>query len=399
MGAQAIRVSQVNAYIKRVLQSDPVLGAISIVGEISNLKFHSSGHVYFSLKDNASKLNCFLPENIFEKIRYELADGIEIVATGYISVFEKNGTYSLSVRSISVEGAGGLAAEFEKLKAKLASEGLFDEKHKKGIPVLAQRIAVVTSPTGAVLHDIIKIAMSMASCLDILICPVKVQGIGAAEEIAEGIDMLNRVHPDIDCMIVGRGGGSAEELWAFNEEIVARSIFASKIPVISAVGHETDFTISDFVADCRAETPSAAAKIAVADTLSLMGHIDNARAALSEKIARMVERLSLRVQCNNAESLNRMALYRLHEMQWRLKGLNSDMAHAAGSALDAKKRTMDALAANLAPLNPKAVLKRGYAILENRAGKVVSSVRDIADGETLTAVLHDGSAELTARRP
>jgi exodeoxyribonuclease VII large subunit len=398
MGAQAIKVSQVNAYIKRVLQSDPVLGAISIIGEISNIKFHSSGHVYFSLKDNASKLNCFLPENIFEKIRYKLADGIEIVATGYISVFEKNGTYSLSVRSISVEGAGGLAAEFEKLKAKLASEGLFDEKYKKDIPMMAQRIAVVTSPTGAVLHDITKIAMSMANYLDILVCPVKVQGIGAAEEIAAGIDMLNRVHPDIDCMIVGRGGGSSEELWAFNEEIVARSIFASKIPVISAVGHETDFTIADFVADRRAETPSAAAKIAVADTLSLLGHINSARAALSEKIARMVESLSLRVQCNNAESLTRMAQYRLHEMQWRLKGLNSEMAHAAESALDAKKRTMDALAANLEPLNPKAVLKRGYAILENRAGKVVASVRDIADGETLTAVLHDGSAELTAHK-
>ncbi|MDR1135522.1 MAG: exodeoxyribonuclease VII large subunit [Clostridiales Family XIII bacterium] len=396
MGIKPIKVSQVNAYIKRVLQSDPLLGGISVIGEISNLKFHSSGHVYFSLKDEFGKLNCFLPDEIFEKIRYDLADGIEIIASGYISVFEKNGAYSLTVKNIAVEGAGGLAAAFERLKSRLASDGLFDEKNKKKLPAFPSSVAIVTSSTGAALQDILKIISGRNNCVDIIICPVQVQGTGAAEDIAAGIRMLNRLYPETDCMIVGRGGGSAEELWAFNEEIVARSIFASNIPVVSAVGHETDFTIADFVADLRAETPSAAAQTVVPDTRALLEFVNGRGRELKELTSARLENLTLRLKRNDMEYIAGAAFHRMDETKWRIKEMGAEMRNALETSLKGRLQTTKALAAELESLNPRAVLERGYAILEDRAGNIISSVNDIRKGETLTAVLYDGSAELTA---
>ena len=267
MAVKPVKVSQLNGYIKRVLQSDPLLGNVSVIGEISNLKYHGSGHVYFTLKDEASKISCFLPYEYRKDLRYELSDGMEIIATGYIYLYERGGTYSLNVREIAVEGVGNLMAAFERLKDKLSKEGLFDENYKKPIPFFPRKIAVITSETGAAVRDIIKIIRSRNNIVDVLVYPCLVQGPGAAAEIADAIEAVNRLFPETDTIIVGRGGGSLEELWAFNEEIVARSIFASRIPVISAVGHETDFTIADFVADKRAETPTAAAQMAAPDKI------------------------------------------------------------------------------------------------------------------------------------
>ena len=274
MGLKPVKVSQLNNYIKRILQSDPILGSVSVIGEISNLKFHNSGHVYFSLKDEKSRINCFLAADNVDAVEDMLVEGNEVTARGYIYLYERGGSYSLNVRTMESAGRGDLAAAFEKLKAKLEKEGIFDPAHKKVLPFFPQKVAVVTSPTGAAVRDIVKIITGRNDCVDIVIYPVLVQGPYAAEEIAHAIKDINENHSDVDIIITGRGGGSMEELWAFNEECVARSIYGSDIPVISAVGHETDFTISDFAADRRAETPTAAAQMAVPDTKELRDRIE-----------------------------------------------------------------------------------------------------------------------------
>ena len=249
MAIKPIKVSQLNSYIKRVLQLDPLLSNVSVIGEVSNLKKHSSGHVYFTMKDEASKVNCFLPNDVLNNLNFELAEDMEITASGHIYLYERGGTYSLNVKDIKIEGLGNLGIAFENLKKKLAEEGLFDDKLKKQIPFFPRNIAVVTSETGAAINDIITIIKKRNNVVNILIYPVLVQGPNAAREISKAIDEINDKLSYFDLIITGRGGGSMEELWAFNEEVVARSIFNSKIPVISAVGHETAFTISDFVAD------------------------------------------------------------------------------------------------------------------------------------------------------
>ena len=231
MAVKPVKVSQLNGYISRVLQTDPLLGILSVIGEISNLKYHGSGHVFFSLKDEKSTVNCFLAAGNLRHIRYELAEGMEIIAHGYISVYQAGGRYSLNIRDIDVAGQGDLAAAFEKLKEKLAAEGLFDEAHKKPLPEYPKKIAVVTSETGAAVRDIIKIIKRRNDVTSVLVYPVLVQGPDAAPDIAAAIEDINRMD-DIDIIITGRGGGSMEDLWAFNEEIVARSIYRSVIPVI-----------------------------------------------------------------------------------------------------------------------------------------------------------------------
>ena len=270
MAAKPVKVSQLNAYIKRILQSSPVLSNVTVIGEVSNLKFHSSGHVYFSLKDEKGKISCFLPADIAVSMDKSIEEGTEAVVTGYIYLYERGGSYSINVKTIEKSGTGNLAAEFEKLKKKLEAEGLFDRSAKKPLNPFPRRVAVVTSDTGAAVHDIIKIIRSRNRYVDILVCPVLVQGPSAASDISSMITELNEKCPDTDVIITGRGGGSMEELWAFNEESVARAIAASDIPVISAVGHETDFTIADFAADVRAETPTAAAVLAVPDINELV---------------------------------------------------------------------------------------------------------------------------------
>ena len=275
MALRPVSVTQLNEYIGRILQTDPLLGNISVTGEISNLKYHSSGHVYFSMVDDKSKVNCFLPASYAEHMRYQLGDGMEIIVRGYINVFKKGGTYTLFVRNIEISGEGNLAAAFMLLKEKLEKEGLFDPAHKKPLPTFPRKLGIITSETGAAVRDIIKIIKSRTHMTDILVFPVLVQGEGAAADIAGMIDLVNeQFGEELELLIVGRGGGSMEDLWAFNEEIVARAIFRSQIPIISAVGHEIDFTIADFVADCRAATPTAAAEMAVPDTEKLRERLD-----------------------------------------------------------------------------------------------------------------------------
>jgi exodeoxyribonuclease VII large subunit len=392
-----ISVSMLNAYIGRLIYSDCMLGAVSVKGEVSNFKRHSKGHVYFSLKDAKSKVNCFLPSETDAALRVDFKDGIEIIADGFVSVYEKGGYYSLAIRDVRIEGPGSLFESFEALKSRLADEGLFDMAHKKPIPKFPRAVAIVTSESGAALQDILKTIRSRNGVADILVCPAQVQGQGAAADIADAIEAVNRLRPDIDCMIVGRGGGSAEELWAFNEEAVARGIFASRIPVISAVGHETDFTIADFVADRRAETPTAAAQMAVPDMRPVSDRLDRCRRGLSYGAARLFERLSLRLVACDADVLGSAALRRADAAAWRLSGLRSDLARLAGGMAAACGESAETAAAGLRGMDPAAVIGRGYAMLSDAAGNPVPSVGRVKEKDVLTATLRDGSISLEAR--
>jgi exodeoxyribonuclease VII large subunit len=393
MAVKPVTVSQLNGYIKRVLRADPVLGLVSVTGEISNLKHHRSGHIYFSLKDASSALSCFLPAGS-PCASAVLADGMDVVAAGYVSVYERGGYYSLNVTDITAGGRGASALAFDKLKEKLAREGLFDEKHKRALPFFPRKIAVVTSETGAAVQDILKIVGNRNNCVDVLIYPVRVQGEGAAAEIAAAVAALNDLFPETDCMIVGRGGGAAEDLQAFNEESVARAIFASDIPVISAVGHETDFTIADFVADRRAETPTAAAQIAVPDTAALRGLIDDRNASLFGSARRRLEYLTLRVKSGGRAELLAALDRAAGAASRRAVSAGAELARLAERALSERGTRVAACGAALSSLDPAAVLHRGYAVLTAADGHIVASVSDARKGDALSAHLADGRLAL-----
>mgnify|MGYP001379977157 CR=1 FL=1 len=416
MALKPIRVSQLNAYIHRILQTDPVLGNISVIGEISNLKFHSSGHVYFSLKDENSKINCFLAAQNLTHIRYDLEEGMEIIALGYISVYERGGYYSLNVRDIEVRGEGDLAVKFEQLKNKLDREGIFDKAHKKEIPSFADNIAVVTASTGAALQDILKIVTGKNNYVNIRIFPVKVQGPGAAEEIAEAVDTVNAEFPDTDVIIVGRGGGSLEDLWAFNEEIVARSIYASEIPVISGVGHEIDFTISDMAADMRAETPTAAANAAVPDIDEIRMIIGESRDDLEDGISAQIRkredlvasldiaalgaRINERIEYSILQSKNILGGMgrTLESMIAGASARTGDSLHrldAVTSVITAGQHRADMLKQQLDNMDPRNIISKGYGVILNDRGKMVTSAAQIKQKDILRIVVKDGDADVT----
>ncbi len=345
---KAVSVSQLNSYIGRVLSTDPILCNIAVKGEISNLTYHSSGHIYFSLKDENSTVRCFLPYSRTETLRFELEDGMEITVYGSINVYEKGGSYSLLVRDVDVEGEGNLKAAYEKLKKKLEAEGLFDPAHKRPIPPEPRKIGVVTSPTGAAVRDIISTAGRRNPSVEILIYPALVQGEGSAASVIEGINTFNEKFPDLDLMIIGRGGGSMEDLWTFNEESVARAVYASKIPVISAVGHEIDYVITDYVADLRGATPTAAAELAVP-------HIENLKDRL--------KRVKPAVLLENLE-------YRISALEYRLR-----MLKTALTAFD-----------------PSLTLNKGYTLV-SADGIYIRSAGSLRPGDSIDIRFSDGTVK------
>ena len=369
MALKPITVTQLNHYISRVLTTDPLLGNLTVTGEISNLKYHSSGHLYFSISDENSKINCFFPAQYARGLHYELGDGLAVIIHGYLNVYKKGGTYTLFVRSIEIAGEGNLAMAFQMLKEKLDAEGLFDPAHKKPIPRFPRRIGIVTSNTGAAVRDIIKIIESRTSLTDMIVFPVLVQGSEAAADIAATIDMINRDFDDIDTLIVGRGGGSMEDLWAFNEEIVARAIYRSRIPVISAVGHEIDFTIADFVADRRAETPTAAAEMAVPDIRELMQRAESWQNSLMADLKKKVSYADLRAE-----------------------KLFAEMRHVLQGRVNAYRHELESCRLLLDENHPYRVLRKGYAVLKDAAGRNLASIRDLRDGQSYRLKLKDGSA-------
>lgn len=359
MALRPISVSQLNEYISSLISDNPLLSNVEVIGEISNLKYHSSGHVYFSINDDSSKINCFFPASYVKNLPYELGDGLEVIVSGSVNVYTKGGYYSLFVRNISISGEGNLSKAFQLMKDKLEKEGLFDQAHKKPIPTFPKKIGIVTSETGAAVQDILKIITSRNNICDILIFPVKVQGEGAAIDIASMIDYINsKPELEIDTLIVGRGGGSTEDLWAFNEEVLAKAIYNSTIPIISAVGHEIDFSISDFVADLRAETPTAAAEIAVPD---------------------------INREKENIESLKKTLLLELKNKvsydELRVISFFTDIKNSIDNRINNYLHKMENLKLYLEENNPENILSKGYSIIEDKDKHIVSSLEDFKDGE------------------
>ncbi len=390
MAVKPISVTQLNNYVKRVLQSDPLLGNVSVVGEVSNLKYHSSGHVYFTLKDESAKLSCFLPADQVGRLRYRLVEGMLITAAGYISVFERGGTYSLNIRDISVEGTGNLTAAFSALKSKLEQEGLFDPKYKKAIPTFPKQVAIITSETGAAVRDIIKIICQRNHVVNLILYPCLVQGPDAAADIASAIEGVNRLFPETDTIITGRGGGSIEELWAFNEERVARSIFLSRIPVISAVGHETDFTLADYVSDRRAATPTEAAQIAVPDTSALDSSVRAAASLIVRRGQELMGYWQLKTEQYSVDSLITAMSHRILLAGMKAESVREGLFQGMRDRFSQNTTRVEILLAELRSGSPYSIMEKGYGVLVDEAGKLLVSADSLKIGDFLTVIFKDG---------
>ncbi len=387
-----VSVSQLNNYIKRILDAQSNLSDIWIKGELSNFKLHSSGHIYASLKDEASVIKLVMFRSAALNLKFKPDNGMRVSVRGRVSVYERDGIYQIYAEDIVPDGIGSLYAAFEKLKAKLSEEGLFDEGAKKPLPPFPERIGIVTARTGAAVRDMINVTKRRYPLAEILVVPVSVQGISAAPEIADAISFLNR-HNLCDVIITGRGGGSIEDLWAFNEEIVARAIFASDIPIVSAVGHETDFTIADFVADLRAPTPSAAAELVCPSASELISHIENQRAHLNISLKRCIEvkRNALEKLVNSygfSHFFDRFSEYRQILLDLLEKAENSVL-----HIVEKKKSDFLKNASKLDALSPVKTLLRGYSIASSKDGSIISSVKDAKKEKEFTLRLTDGNAD------
>lgn len=387
-------VSRVNGYIRTMLENDFVLSSIWVAGEISNFKRHSSGHMYFSLKDSDGVIRCVMFRGDADILPFMPENGMSVIVCGYVTVYEKSGEYQIVVQLMKPDGVGALTIAFEQLKQKLADEGLFDSDYKREINRRPSNIAVVTSPTGAAVRDIIKIIRARNSSVSITVIPVLVQGEMAAESVAEGIRLANRLKK-ADTIIVGRGGGSIEDLWAFNDERVARAIFASEIPVISAVGHETDFTIADFVADLRASTPSNAAELAVNDI--------NEDIRRAEALQERLKRNAFFILSNKEERYKRACesqafLYPERELDVKEKHLRDIFARLKKET-DIKIKTAENRLQNnistLEALSPLKVLARGYSYTEDTLGNVISSAEKINEKDNLFVTFSDGKIKVS----
>ncbi|MCT4508164.1 MAG: exodeoxyribonuclease VII large subunit [Tepidibacter sp.] len=382
MKLKALSVSEVNSYIKRILTNDPILYNLKVKGEVSNLKVHTSGHIYMSLKDNKSKINCVIFKNNVPK-DLNLEEGLKVRASGYISLYEKDGSYQLYINSIDIEGLGNLHVEFEKLKQKLKSDGLFDPKYKKKIPSIPQNIGVITSLTGAALRDIINVISRRYPKVNIKIYPVLVQGDKSADDIVNAIDFLNK-RQCIDVIILARGGGSIEELWSFNEEKVARSIFKSQIPIISAVGHETDFTISDFVADLRAPTPSAGAEISVPFYLDIRERLDTSRKRINKIFENKVYTYKKDLDSTKKDieiGYKEIIKDKLIEMDNCLK----DIENSINRKLILTRNELEYIGQNLNNLSPLSIMSRGYTLVE-KDDKLVKNPKNLKQGDNINVL-------------
>ena len=390
---QTLSVTQLNEYLKMLLDGDRVLSNVFVRGEISNFKLYSSGHAYFTLKDDAGQLKSVMFRSYFSRLAFLPEDGMRVIAHGRVSVYESSGQYQLYVDDLQPDGAGSLAMRFEQLKRKLAAEGLFDESRKRPLPPMPRRIGVITSPSGAAVHDIINVLGRRFPAAEMILYPSEVQGTQAPAQLISGVEFFSMTGL-VDVIILGRGGGSAEDLWAFNDEYLARAVASCAIPVISAVGHESDFTICDFVADRRAPTPSAAAEIAVLD----MGEILRGLASVRGKMQTSMQKLILQER----RILNQIAQSRvfsrpeqmLDNFRMRLDEHGADLDRGVGQALLQRKQTVASVAGKLQALNPLSVLSRGYATI-SRDGASITSVKQINDNDTLDIRMADGSVRAT----
>lgn len=388
MEARVATVSQINSYVKKILDHNIILNNVWIKGEISNFKHHYSGHLYITLKDENAVLKAVMFRSAASTLAFEPKDGMKVLARGRISVYEAGGSYQLYIEEMRQDGVGELYIAYEKLKKQLGEEGLFNEEHKKPIPSYPKAVGVVTAPTGAAVRDIINVISRRYPLAEIILYPAQVQGGGAAESVVKAIQYFNATK-EVDTLIVGRGGGSIEDLWAFNEEITARAIFESEIPVISAVGHETDFTIADFVADMRAPTPSAAAEIAVPNVLELKNRVGSVRGMIERNILGRIEggRLTLK------RFKMRTPKDRIDEYNLRIDNYIRSMENSVNLKIAHLKRAFSEQAARLNALSPLQTLSRGYAIPTKEDGTVIRSVKEMASGDEFTLRLKDGNKD------
>lgn len=383
-------VAQINAYIKRIFQSDYALNRIYIKGEVSNCKYHSSGHIYFSLKDDKSQISCVMFANQrISGLDFEMENGQTVIVSGSISVFERNGTYQLYANEISLDGIGRLYVEFEKLKEKLYREGLFDHEKKKPIPQNPKTIGIVTAKTGAAIHDIMSVAKRRNPYIQLVLYPAQVQGDGAAETIVRGIETLDRY--GVDTIIIGRGGGSIEDLWAFNEEKVARAIYAAKTPIISGTGHEVDTTIADYAADLRAATPSAACELAVPDLRETLDAIDARKRSLSVQIRHILRNYELRLEQYSGKLRRFDPKLQLQEQRMTLAELEDRLTKRMDYLRNRYQHRLELYAQRLHGLSPTAKLIGGYGYLSDQSGQPVVSAKHIAKGDEIQITISDGS--------
>lgn len=387
-------VSEVTRYIKGLLCGDGALRNLLVRGEISNFKRYPSGHCYFTLKDAGAALKCVMFRSHACHLRFEPTNGLQVIAGGSIAVYERDGAYQLYVESISPEGAGDLALAFEQLKEKLRAEGLFDQELKQPLPRFPKRLGVVTSLAGAVLRDIYHVISHRWPAAQIVLYPVQVQGEGSAAQIAAGIEFFNE-RKNVDVLIVGRGGGSMEDLWSFNEEAVVRAIHKSVLPIISAVGHETDYTLADFAADVRAATPSQAAELAVPDRHELSRYVGSLAARLEHTTRRQLEKKRLRLQALQQSPALCKPQRLLAARRERLDKAAERLQQLAKQSLQAHRHRLELALGKLDMLSPVHVLRRGYALAE-REGRILVSAREARAGDELILTFKDGRLAATA---
>lgn len=393
MAMQPVSVTQLTQYIKLLLDKDEILSQVCVRGELSNYKAHSSGHQYFTLKDEGAVISCVMFRSDAMKMRFRPESGMKVILYGRVSLFPKSGQYQIYVTAMQPDGVGALAVAYEQLKRRLYEEGLFDPAHKQPLPSYPHRVALITSPTGAAVRDMTRILGRRWPMAEVLVCPVRVQGEGAAEEIAQMLDYVDK-HQLADVIITGRGGGSLEDLWAFNEEIVARAIYRCTIPVISAVGHEPDVTISDYVADVRAATPSNAAEIAVQDEAAIRNALRQLQLRLEQAEGRKLTQLRQRLDALAQKPVMKRPEAYLQQQELQLEMLRQRLEHAGTGVVQKNALRFQRTAAKLDALSPLKVLSRGYAMV-TREDAVVRSVTQLQPGDPVAVALSDGTVQCT----
>ncbi|EDT15108.1 exodeoxyribonuclease VII large subunit [Clostridium perfringens] len=393
MKLKTLSVGEVNNYVKKLVENDFILKNLNVKGEISNLKFHSSGHIYFSLKDENSKVNCIMFKNNAVNLDFRLEEGMKVEIKARLGVYHKEGTYQLYCENIKKAGIGELFEEFHKLKKELSEEGIFDEKYKRVLPKFPKRIGIITARTGAAVRDIINVIQRRNKSLDIILYPAKVQGENAADSIIEGIRYFNN-EKSVDVIILGRGGGSIEELWAFNNRDLAYEIFNSRIPTVSAVGHEVDFTISDFVSDMRAPTPSAAGELVSPSLQEMINDLVNKKEFLHRAVDRRflnakkdVDLLHKGLKGNNPTHIIEKRIKEVNTLEEKLNFLGK-------RKIDKAKDELITLNSILQTLNPLNTLGRGYSVIMDKEDKVINEVSELKKNDMVKVIMKDGSVNI-----
>lgn len=390
---QVLSVTEINKYINEIISKDIILSRLFVKGEISNFKHHYSGHMYFTLKDENSSIKCVMFRNSSAMLKFKPSDGMLVILRGYISVFERDGQYQLYAEDMQPDGIGGLHLAFEQLKKKLSQEGLFDPANKKPLPVLPKSIGVITSSTGAVIRDIINVLSRRYPNFNLKIFNVPVQGEGACKYISNAIEKLNKLDC-VEVIIIARGGGSIEDLWPFNEEMVARSVFNSKLPIISAVGHDTDYTICDFVADMRAPTPSAAAELVLPEKVIIQAIITNSQTRMKNAIRKQLKVNSTRIMKAKSSIVFKQPLKLIYQRRQELDNLTTILhKHFASRRIAADSR-LAIFAARLDALSPLKVLSRGFSITKSSSdNKIIKSISQVSQKDKIIIQLDDGELD------